>query len=768
MDRERQIIDSYLRIFALVLLGVFFLPFDFYGDQPVWPWLGILDGTWTDVTALLMPVGLAVSFWLLARAGWEKLSLSAALMGLWLLGLWVMISADLGAHSLHVFAHLTDGLPPLFARTFGLLLFGIVLLAAGIRLGASGFLGANGEGSPLADPWPVARVWTALGMGLVVLFYLLPYRGSVPLLQLLTSIWASSSMLATAGTPALLAGQILAMGPFFFVLAAGPRLWRRAPDHGGVLFVLLLAFVPALSVLVGIRNFNVLFSYTLLHLRASALILAFALGFSLALPALWRGAWNEVPWTFGRFTSLDRLLTIALRESSDKLGRGLPSLIRWLLRRRLRLWREAAGLAAAEKSQLLPVMHFLTECWQEERAQGQRLPSRPGWWLRGHWLSLALVAALSVLAGLTALAGLREDSERSCSLGPGSAAIETIFTELIPLAIVEKNKAPAHSALATLTEALDGVQVDHPGLKERVLAVLRLGAKGRRRLHSLWRARDRLNLYLHRQHLPYFVRSRVRSAGPGRDDLFYLLTYRVENCFRYRELGGPKSFSVLQLQRADSLNVIEQYVGATAEEEPFVSILMDRVDAFIRGRLVAVAEWGDAAGQLVRDGVHAAGADLSQLAEGVDGRLGQLVVEGLARHELHHKWLGLEPDPPTALWTWMSGHSDESVRAVSSEVGAFLGELAYRPAYARLRLAVILVALASEEGQRGPHGFARSFILARLFRVELPKPGPRLKISKPLFSLSLAALSDEELSLRIDVLHQELFGVPVPRFVRVE
>ncbi len=225
---------------------------------------------------------------------------------------------------------------------------------------------------------------------------------------------------------------------------------------------------------------------------------------------------------------------------------------------------------------------------------------------------------------------------------------------------------------------------------------------------------------------------------------------------------------VLHLVRADPLNIIEQYVGATVAEEAFVSILVDRVDEFIYRRMAPAVEWDDAVGQAIRQSVVAVSGSLEELQEGIDGPLGILVIEGLTCHELHHKWLGLNPEPPTALWAWMSGYSDDAVSGVASEIGAYLGELSSSPVYARLRIALMIAALQDSQGRHGTHGFARVFLLAKLFDVDLEQPLRLQIVGIKLHASQLRAISDAELIDKFDALHKELFGTAVPRFELVD
>ena len=187
MDREQEAQKTYLRLFSWTLLVTALMLFDFYGSKPIWPWEGLADGGWTDGLALLLPLLGGILFFLLARTNWNKVAVASIILAALGTGWAVSWWSTLAPHPLGVYDHLADGLPPLFSRAFWLLILGTSLLAAGIRLGGKGFLQPP-EGRPvLADPWVLARLFTGLGILLTLLFYVLPYRGSVPLFSLATA-----------------------------------------------------------------------------------------------------------------------------------------------------------------------------------------------------------------------------------------------------------------------------------------------------------------------------------------------------------------------------------------------------------------------------------------------------------------------------------------------------------------------------------------------------------------------------------------------------
>jgi hypothetical protein len=728
--------------------------------------------------ALLLPLLGAVLFFLLARVDWSKVSVSlivlAALGTGWAVSWW----STLAPHPLGVYDHLADGLPPLFSRAFWLLVLGTGLLAAGVRLGAKGFLQPP-EGRPaLADPWMVARLLTGLGILLMLLFYLLPYRGSVPIFSLVTGIVELSRHLdeasGLASGIALMAGHVLSLGPLLFALGSIVRVFWRAPEHGGMLFALLLAFLPLLCVLVGLRNFAVLPAATLLNLRSAALIMTVMAGVGLALPILVRGAWYEVPWSFGQLILADRMLAAALSggepRSEEAVAQSLDRihpLVRPFVRRRLSMWRSAAAQAGAGEAELSQVMSFLSERWKEERKSDEELPKDWPGWMRGQWIP-AIAAGVVVLFGaLTLLAVHRSQVTTTWECGGDGDAGRELFEEAIPAVISDLSYRGGDiqdlDSFAGLERSLKAAEAYCPGIRDKVIGLLDLGSRGRRRLHSIWRARDRLNLLLQVNKVPYFVRARVRARRrPGGGDLFYTLNYRITDCRRYRVKNRGEVFPVLHLQRADQLNVIEYYVGAADEEDPYVTMLLDRVEVFLERRMREVVGRDDAVGDAATRGVLAVAESLEALEQGVAGPVGAFVVEGLTRHELHHKWLGLDPEPPTALWVWMSEYTSDAVRGVAAEVGAFLGELSYHPAYARMRLALMLDSLQTAEGHRGYHGVARVFLLQQLFEVE---SAWEWRSALPhLVAPILATISDAELAGRIRRCHQNLFGVPAPVF----
>ncbi len=782
MDREQEAQKTYLRLFAWVLFFTSLMLFDFYGSQPVWPWEGFLDGWWTDGLALLLPLLGAILFFLLARAGWSKVTVAlvvlAALGTGWAVSWW----STLAPHPLGVYDHLADGLPPLFSRAFWLLILGTGLLAAGVRLGARGFL-QPAEGRPaLADPWVPARLLTGLGILLMLLFYLLPYRGSVPIFSLVAGIVELTRHLDEASglAPgiALMAGHVLSLGPLLFALGSVVRVFWRAPEHGGMLFALLLAFLPLLCVLVGLRNFAVLPAATLLSLRSAALIMTVMAGLGLALPILVRGAWYEVPWSFGQLTLADRMLAAALSGGEPRseeavarsLGRIHP-LVRPFVRRRLRMWRSAAAQAGAGEAELSQVMSFLSGRWQEERKSDEELPRDWPGWMRGQWIPALASGFLILLGALTLLAVHRSPATATWVCSGDDHAGRELFEEAIPAVISDLSYRGGDiqnlDSFGGLERSLEAAEAYCPGIRSEVINLLELGSRGRKRLHSIWRARDRLNQLLQLNGVPYFVRARVRARRrPGGGDLFYTLNYRVTDCRRYRVENGGEVLPVLHLQRADQLNVIEYYVGAADEEDPYVTMLLNRVEVFLDRRLREVVARDDSVGDAAARGVLAVAESPETLDQGLAGPLGRLIVEGLTRHELHHKWLGLDPEPPTALWAWMSEYTTDAVRGVAAEVGAFLGELGYHPAYARLRLALMLDSLETAEGHRGYHGIARVFLLQQLFGIE---SAWEWRSALPhLVAPILATIDDSDLKGRIDRCHSALFGVPPPVFERME
>jgi len=775
VDREREAIETYLRIFSPVLLVAALLPFDFLGSDPLWPWTGFLDASWAGKVAILAPALCALLFFILSGLRWHKAAKSAAVLGLigfgWLIGAF----ADLGPHPLRVFGHLTDGLPPLFGRAFWLLLAGVSLLAAGVRLGAKDLCAMPGPGKPVGDPWCAARLLTGAGVFSILLFYLLPYRGELPLATLVGDIAQFGTRLADPMVLALAAGHVLSLGPLVIALASIPRLWIRSFESGGMLLLLLLAYLPVLSLLVGVRNLVVHAGYTLLHVRAAALILAQEAGVALALSALVRSVWFEVPWALGKLTRMDMVLASALADGSLVRDiKRLNPLVRPFARRRLSLWRLAAAqVPGVLEADLSRVIQLVEERLRDESEPDEKRPVAD-WprWMRGHWSTVMIVGLALSLSALGLLAVHRQKVADACRLRPPDSLLSEIFAEKIPAVVVElsqKAQAPASlPAYGVLLGGLSGAESTCPGIRAAVLDLIDLGSCGRLRLHSIWRARDHLNRLLRGCGIPYFVRGRVRAAGSrGARDLFYLLDYRITGCRRYREARGSEVLPVLLLERADRLNIVEQYVGATAEEEVYATILMDRVAELMEVRIVPLIERDDALGSAARAGLAAAGVTPEELSLGLHGKLGRLLVEGLTRHELHHRWLGLQPEPPPAIWALMSAHSEQAVRGVTSELGAYLGELGYSPAYARLRLALMLANLEEPRGATGIHAKAMLFLLARLFKLDPHIPSRWLAGSVQLVAPILATLDDEELMHRLNALHRELFGLPIPVFVKI-
>lgn len=779
MDLERQGLETSLRAMVGLLLLAGLLPFDFIGREPMWPWHGLLDATPIGVVALLLPLAAAgLIVWLLRRRP-GKLGLAAAMLaglgGGWLVAFW----SRLVPHPLGVYANLTAGLPALFGRCLWLLLAGLVLVAAGLRLAARDFAEPRGARPMVADPGPLARWLVTAGIGLVLLFYLLPHRGAVPLVTLGAGIAELVAGITGLEGVALLLGQVLSIGPLLLAAAAGQIWLRRPAGRGGQLAALVIGFVPGLCLLVGLRNLPALPAYTLVHLRAAVLLLLVVAGGALGLAALLRAAWAEVPWQFGRMSRADELLAAALSDPrpAERLERSLTELHplpRWLVRRRLRLWRAAAAaVPGAGEADLSAVIRFLDRRRREEcqapLAAG-RAPPRWPWWQRGHWPSACGLALVAAAAGVSLWLVDRPPPLADCAPGPDSPALREVFAERLPAAVVELNHSRGRyrqrAGYRDLKAALRRLGDRVLGLEPALDALLAAGLHGRHRLHRIRRVRDRLNRSLRRQRVPYYLRSRLWPGGGSDGDRFAVLVYRVAACRRYRPAGGGPPQAVLELERVDRLGVIEAYMGVTEQEETFVTVIRDRLDHFVRQRLSLVAGRRDALGGVARRAAVRLGHGDFDPGLGAAGSLGRALFEGLIRHELHHRWLGLDPDPPAALWAALPDHPESAVRAVTAEVGAYLGELRTGPAYARLRLALMLDALGRPVGRRGSHGRARAFLLQRLLGPE--RPARRWTAAERWAAgRGLEALADAELIGRIDRLHRRLFNTPAPVFERV-
>ncbi len=189
MDQDRDSLKTYLKIFGWLLLVCSCLPFDFYSDQPVWPWLGVVDGKWADILALALPLICAITFIILSRSRLSKTTLAFAILaGLafaWLADRWSLQMP----YSLNVYENLPSGLPNLFSRALWLVLLGIILLAAGVRLGSKEYNEQiEGQPRPIGS-FKTARLLTISGIGLIFLFYWLPHKGSIPLFRLFIQLF---------------------------------------------------------------------------------------------------------------------------------------------------------------------------------------------------------------------------------------------------------------------------------------------------------------------------------------------------------------------------------------------------------------------------------------------------------------------------------------------------------------------------------------------------------------------------------------------------
>jgi hypothetical protein len=781
---ERQALRAAAWASAWLCLLAGLLPFERLGASVVWPWWGLLDaGPW-DALALLLPLLGAFGSAGLALWARPKASLAAGL----LLGLGALSAlawlAGRQPHPLPVYAHLAIGLPPLFERHLGLLLAGLATLVAGIRLGAAGFLEPLEGRPPPCDARSLARALTALGLALVGLVYLLPQRGEFPLWASLREVFELllGGGLAPGQAAALLAGHALSLAPLVLAGLSLPRLWRPAPAFGGALPLVLLGYLPALALLTGLRHLPVNPTQTLLHLRAAALLGALVWTGGLALPALVRGLGFEIPWLLGRLGRIDLVLAVALSTPEPEAGlrASLARLMPWgrvLARRRLGLWRAVADeVPGAARADLPAVIRYLERRWREEHQAGggeqeppQRLPDWP-WWMRSAWPAAGL-GLLVVGFALEAWGGARPpDPARPWPLGPCPPAVETLLVERLPEVVLELSQSPQPlerlPAWGDFLAAARAAEVEVPGLGRAVGELLEAGRHGVRRAHSLRRARDRVNRRLRSASVPLILSARLRQL-PGEDaGLFLGLVYRIRHSPAYRLQSDGRAFTVLMLERADPLNVVEGYMGMAEEAEAHVSVYLDRLQAFAHDRLQAAAQRFGPVGEAVRVALAELGLDPLAVPE-PGGPLDGLVLEGLVRHELHHRLYGLEPEPPALLWRLLGAYPEEAVRGVTSELGAYLGELALGATYIRLRLAWMLDELDEPEGREGYHGWARMFLVSHLLGDELGgelcwEGACRLGLAR-----RLVTLPGEELLGRVDRLHRALFDESAPRFERV-
>ncbi|MBW2699285.1 MAG: hypothetical protein JRF33_00570 [Deltaproteobacteria bacterium] len=767
-----------------LLLLAAILPFEFDGLDAVWPWQGLVDSGLVDGLALLAPMFAALLAFGLVRCRPQKVALSLSLLVV--IGLGCLLSAwsRLVPHPLGVFENLSDGLPPLFSRSLWLLVSGQALLAAGLRLGGRGLIEPM-EGRPsLSDPWPAARVLTALGVVAVIAFYLLPYRGTMPLLELLGDIGILLAKLEELSALALLAGHILSLGPLAFALVAMWHLFRPAKGRGGPLAGFLIVYLPCLCLVVGLRNLPFLPAYTLVHLRSAALLFALTGGLALSVAALLRALWFEIPWLFGRLTRFDDMLAASLSapDATDSLQRSmerLNPLLRIWLRRRLALWRSAAsGLPEAGAADLSRVMILLERRWREERngpnsMEVDESDKPPAWppWAIGHRLSLLLVFLVVTLLGLTWGMAHRSELGMPWILEEPAKPLHHLFTEQFPEVVMDMSRNPGMAIerlprFKELKLRLREFRTSLPGLDTRMQELLRLGHKGRSRIRRIRRARDDLNHLLRAHNVPFFVSSRVRAQSEG-PDMFYVLVYRILACRRYQHASSQQVFAVLELSRVDRLNIVENYLGMTEHEETYVTVFSDRLEQVLGGRLRnLMAQDGVLAEEALKGWI--AGRPEGAADLGVESGPGlDLLREGLTRHELHHRWMGLEPEPSTLLWTRLDGFSEDAVRGVTAEVGAYLGELRSSPAYARLRLALMLDSALRPMGSMGIHGRARDFILEQILLPELAVDfSPRIHGAAA--AERLAEFGDDDLIERVDVVHRKVFGVGAPVFVPIK
>jgi hypothetical protein len=773
LDREQQSLESYLKFFSWVLFGVAFLPVSVCGREPLWPWDALGDASPADALALLLPLIGGVALFVLGRNRLGKNTRAFSLLLFMGLAWWVNAVAEKGPHSLLPYQHLADGFPSLFGRRLWLFVLATVLLVGGIRLGAAGFLAAEEDRIEEMDPWTPARVLTLLGISLVVIFYCLPWHGQIPLISFFDLVSMPLAQEEGLVGLAVFVGRMLSLGPLLLAVAAFLRLWKRAPDTGGMLAGLLLGYVPMLGFLMALRTFATLPAFALVLIRSSAVMLSVTAGCAIALAAWIRGLWFDVPWLLGSIGSMDLYWMKVLSESDPALSisKGLHSnhpMVRPFLKRRLLLWQKAAAAALGGSE----INFSGTVRWMESRRREEGLSDRKdlSGWVNPRWVSLGVVFSLIGLAA-AAVPFLRFDDNVVQRLGQEihvSPVLDRVFEKEIPKTQEELyhfstpfEQAPS---VAKIAASLSEVEGDHQGLKSLVLKFLSLSREGRHRIHRTRRARDELNRMMLREGIPYYLGGSLQPRMTSDRDMFVVLTYHILDKKRYRHNISGAPFEVLLLSRADNLNIVESYVGATEEEESFVTLLLDRLEELVTESLIPMADRKDGIGRAVLQSIERGGIPSMDVRLGVDGFLSELLLEGLIRHELHHRWMGTHPEPPDALWVWMRGYSDDAVGDVAAEVGALLGELAYAPEYARLRIALSLESLQDERGYGGSHGMAARFLLHRFFGVEPESKSAWRMIGSGTVLGWLDAWNDRELMEAIDGCHKDLFGMEAPRF----
>ena len=791
MDTQRRSLITYLRSFAWIMGFCAMLPFDVLAGESIWPWMGLRDAAFLDAIAILLPLMGAVVFMLLSFSRMSKLNLCLFVLTVFGLGWIVNWWAQQIPHPLPVFEHLTDGLPGLFSRSLWLLLLGTSAIGAGVLLVSK--RNTPEVGISLRAGRTRAGRWLVLaGVSLVVIFYFIDYRGHNPLVDLLVRMVQLLTALHDIQGLALFSGHVLSIGPLLLAVASVFKSFQKVPGRNMAFFSFCSGFIPALCLLVGVRDLSINPVTALVHIRSAGLILAVTLGASLSLAALFDSLWFDTPWLGGKMTKLDHLFACAGDSTMDhvrffrELFKPMNPIVRLFAKHRLSMWVAAAGSSEnSEKNDLEKVVDLLEQVQLEETAMLCRgnLPEpeakqdkRKGprcmvaWWLRGHWMTMAGLCFVALL-GLVSFYSMWRPKLQICPNLDDANVVDNglaneVFSHLIPDVILDMErygKLRRTVPLFMLKNALLKLNAQAPGVYSKALSLLETASEGRYMFHSLRRVRDGLNRLLLKNHIPYYVSSRML---PRRDapDLFYLLSYKISFCSMYVDTNTGQKFSVLYLHRVDGLNIMESYMGVAEEEEEFVTVIIDRLSSFMQEQVLTIVDRSDLVGKIVSDCISVLGQGPGDLSKGVEGSLGKNLLQGLTRHELHHRWIGLEPEPPTEIWAFLLEYSNSFARAVTSEVGAFLGEMIYCPSYARLRLALMVDALGRPEGRKGVYGRARVFVLHKVLGVDVFSGQRPTRSWLAMAAERLEAIDDDSLTLRIDKAHIDLFGVPVPRF----
>ena len=240
LDDPRLFLDGALRWVGLFFLASAAAPVTFVLGIPRFLWQLLPDDVARAWPSLLAFPVTGLALLLLRSRKWTK-AVKAAVT------LFALAAASvLAPLSDDVTEGLWSGLPGHFWHHAPLYLAAFALLTAGARMAA--------RGGPLDPSRRRAALRTlAAGSALLLVFYLLPQRAEVPLVETVRGLFADSSELPTQLRIGLFANRLISLSPLVALLLCGVCLARRRFFAPSVLYAFFIACLPLLCLMGGLR-----------------------------------------------------------------------------------------------------------------------------------------------------------------------------------------------------------------------------------------------------------------------------------------------------------------------------------------------------------------------------------------------------------------------------------------------------------------------------------------------------------------------------------